>query len=1222
MCAMVRSFRQLLLLILVLSVVAVGAFAQGTTSRVVGVVTDASGAVVPEAKVTLTNEGTGVSFTTTTTSAGTYVFEAVQVGKYTLTVEREGFKAFVSKGNVLTIGQPLTVNATLTVGAVTESVQVTESAELVQTSTSGNFGNLVDQVIMTTLPIVGTRGRNPLDFVLFQPGVVSGANTGGGVHVHGARDRSWNFTLDGIDINETSAGGSIFSPLRTNPDSVGEFRVLTSNFTADYGRNSGGQVTMVTRSGTNEFHGTGFFFYQTPRLIAAEPGDKISNLPKRQWVQKIPGFSLGGPIIKNKTFFFTNLQVLRTLQTGQIVSTVYTDSARKGIFRYVNGGACGTPCRNRPAGVTGASVDTNGNVLPGVTIGTYNIGTMDPQGFGLEAAIQSILGQTPLPNDFTTGDGLNLAGFDFQALQLERQVDWTIKLDHVFNERHTLYVRWAHGHQNTEGDVVNWGWAPFPGAPDVVATRRSPRNLAINWRWNPSRTVTNEFVIGMNRFIFDFLNPDPNYATNPPYILNDVTDPRQNYIGNLRALTTYQMVDNLSYVRGAHTFKWGINFRYQRHIDNRGSIGGLNAAPAVWFDTGTNTVDPVAFNLPTDINTTYDRPTLQRTINNLLGRVGEIDQGLVAKNDNEYAPAGTRLIFDFRMPEYDFYAQDSWRVRPNLVVDLGLRWEIRLSPRNTQNMILRPDQPFGIGAPPSNTLKWAPGKLYNDDWKAFGPSVGIAWDPFKKGTTSIRANYRLAFDRMNTFSLSSGVFQGLPGLTYQAYNLTFGQAGGRIRDGVPVVTAPPGVTPLQMRQPPIFSTSGITVVDPNWHAPKTHMWGLSIQRQIGRSMVAELNYIGRKGTSLYGAYDADQTEIIGNGFLDAFNIVKAGGQSTLINSLLAGDSRLRSGETPSQMVRRLYSSTLALNSVGALAYAVGTRTQGGAQLIATNGFSPFFFQPYTQFAGAFNVLDSNDFSTYHAFEAQLQRRFTSGLTFQLSYTWGKSIDTRSFDPTFSRVSRGAAQSASSTPYDIHNRRLNYAASDFDRTHAFQSTWVWQLPFGAGRHWGSGWNPFVERVLGGWEVSGILTLQSGRPFTVYSGSNTFGNVVQSTANCTGCSPKMGKVFLDSTTGNSFYFNAYQKTLFSTPAAGQLGNLGRNYFRLPRYFNVDMAIGKVTRITERQRVEVRLEMRNATNQIMYDLPNSSIITSGVFGRMRPPGATFNAARRMQVALKYTF
>ncbi|HVF85948.1 MAG TPA: carboxypeptidase regulatory-like domain-containing protein, partial [Pyrinomonadaceae bacterium] len=276
---------------------------QGTTSRVTGVVVDPTGAVVPGATVMLTNQATNLSFTTETTDSGVYAFESVQVGTYSVAVEKAGFKKFVSTGVVLNINQPSTVDMTLETGGVDEVVTVEGSAEVVQTSSSGNFGNTVEQRTLVTLPIVGNRGRNPLDLINFQPGVVTGSNTGGGIHVHGARDRAFNFTLDGIDINETSAGGSNFTPIRTNPDSLTEFQVVTGNFTAELGRSSGAQVTLVTRSGTNEFHGNLFEFYQTPRFHANEYQNTINTIlvggervptAKPQFVQHIFGGSLGG----------------------------------------------------------------------------------------------------------------------------------------------------------------------------------------------------------------------------------------------------------------------------------------------------------------------------------------------------------------------------------------------------------------------------------------------------------------------------------------------------------------------------------------------------------------------------------------------------------------------------------------------------------------------------------------------------------------------------------------------------------------------------------------------------------------------------------------------------------------------------------------------------------------------------------------------------------------
>src|SRR3954465_8239250 len=340
---------------------------QGTTSRVTGVVTDNTGAAVSGATVTLTNEGTKSSKTTQASDSGSYTFDLIQPGTYTITVEKTGFKRYISTTNAALVNQPTTVNAALEIGDVSAAVTVTGSAEQVQTSTSGNIGSTIEQKTLESLPIVGTRGRNPLDLLNFQPGVVFGGNAGGAVSVNGSRDRSFKFPLDGIDINESTAGGSNFTPLRPNPDSVQEFQVVTSNFTAELGRSSGAQVTFVTRSGTNQFHGNVFEYYRTPRLDAKSYPITIAGLPKEQFVQHIFGGSLGGPLLdpgvgghglrflRDKAFFFTNLQLLRAYDTALVTRTVYTQAARTGLFRYVVGRA------NAPAGTATPSVDGSGN---------------------------------------------------------------------------------------------------------------------------------------------------------------------------------------------------------------------------------------------------------------------------------------------------------------------------------------------------------------------------------------------------------------------------------------------------------------------------------------------------------------------------------------------------------------------------------------------------------------------------------------------------------------------------------------------------------------------------------------------------------------------------------------------------------------------------------------------------------------------------------------------
>src|SRR5215213_1595041 len=542
-----------LVCILILIALAFAAHAQGTASRVTGVVTDAAGAVVPGATVTLTNEATKLSFKTETTSSGRYAFDSVQVGVYTVEVEKQGFRKFVATANQVNVNQPATVDVSLEVGNVADVVTVEAAAELVQTSSSGNLGNTVEQRSLEALPIVGERGRNPLQFISLQPGVIgngragTGGNTGGNVHVHGARDRA-------------------------------------SNFTPELGRSSGAQVSLVTRSGTNDFHGTLFELYRTPRLNANEYENTIAGRGRGQFVQHIFGGSVGGPVLlpgyngrEHKTYFFTNLQLLRATQGFLVTRTVYTAQARQGLFRYRTNGA------NAPATTNTPSVDLAGNVLPTVPIATYNIVANDPlcatqpTNCGLDPTTQRLINAAPLPNNFTTGDGLNTAGYSFNAPQVERQWDFVAKVDHSFNERNQIYVRYAQGEQNTFGDNGNSGLRSFPDSPfNRTDTFRNPRNVAVNYRWTPTGRVTNEFVVGRNSFAFLFTNPDPEPV---PFILNNPRDPFSvvPQIDNQREITTWQFVDNISFVSGAHTFRGGTNLRFQKHDDIRSAVGGVRS---------------------------------------------------------------------------------------------------------------------------------------------------------------------------------------------------------------------------------------------------------------------------------------------------------------------------------------------------------------------------------------------------------------------------------------------------------------------------------------------------------------------------------------------------------------------------------------------------------------------------------------------------------------------
>ena len=1229
--------------VLVLLIITTVGFAQGTTSRVTGVVTDPQGAAVAGATVTLTNEGTSVALTTETSDSGTYTFDLIQVGNYTITVEKQGFKKFLSEHNGVNVNQPATVNATLEVGNVNEVVQVTATTEAVQTSTSGNIGTTIEERELNNLPIVGTRGRNPLDLLNMQPGVVFGGNTGGTVHVHGSRDRAFNFTLDGIDINESTAGGSNFTPLRPNPDSISQVQIVTSNFTAELGRSSGAQVSMVTRSGTNEFHGTAFEFYRTPRLDARSYTANINRAAKDQFVQHIFGGSVGGPIMKNKLFFFTNLQLLRAYDTALVARTVYTAQARTGLFRYVVGRA------NAPAGTATAAVDGNGNaILPACVgspptnapcISSYNIATQAPS--GLDPALGAIFNAMPAPNNFTIGDGLNTAGFNWASPQREKQYDFVTKFDYNINSNHAIYVRYARGRQNTFGDSANTGRPVLPGFPNFVDTFRSPDNTAINYRWTISPKLTNEFIFGVSRFFFSFLTPEPD--PNLPFVfLDSIATPNTNFSYNARGVRTLQYIDNVTYVHGSHTFKGGINFRYNRHRDDRSNVAGSAIEPVVTL--GNPAGFGAAFNLPasgaTGINAT-DLTRLQNTIINQQGRINTISIAFVTPPDDNsaFAPIGTRWLNVATYPELDFYFQDNWRLRPNLVLDLGLRLEAKLQPNLETRETLVPNQLVKLGAPLTNTLRWVPGELYENQY-VFLPSVGFAWDPFKDGKTSIRGNYRIASDRIATFLFGSSIFQSTPGNNTSVANSTFGQSGGLWRNAGPVIAGlTPSGTPATLRQPPAISNNSLSIIDPDLQFPQIHQWVASVQRDLWKNNVLEVNYIGKHAVHLLGGYDANQANIfarvpgVTENFLEAFNHLRANAANTspLANRLFTGNAANNAGSATFRTV--VTAANLANGNVGTAAVLVSQRlclaadvtagfcTTAGSQLIAQTVGNPSLLQAFPQFTGAMNVFDSSDYSNYKAFEFIFRRRMTRGLAYQVAYTWSLSKDNRSWDPSLSTVSRGSVQSASSTPFDINNRDLNYSWSDFDRRHVMQGTFVYELPFGKGRHWSID-NSVVDHVIGGWQVSGALVSASGRPFTVYSGLNTFSNVVQTTANCSGCSRDMGSLVQEGTAATglrNFWFDAADRALFSAPAPGQQGNTPRNFFIAPVYNQLDISILKKFRITERVSFDVRADMRNFTNHPSFDNP-TAVLNNALFGRIND--TVTNTARRIQLVGKLYF
>ncbi|MDQ6666293.1 MAG: hypothetical protein M3Z23_18095, partial [Acidobacteriota bacterium] len=638
-----------------------------------------------------------------------------------------------------------------------------------------------------------------------------------------------------------------------------------------------------------------------------------------------------------------------------------------------------------------------------------------------------------------------------------------------------------------------------------------------------------------------------------------------------------------------------------------------NATEQVDFEADFN---PANFNVPAGVNRSFDLPAFQSGINFLLGRIGTVYRGFSSPDLQSYRPG--LFTYQTRYNESDLYVQDTWKINRNLTVDLGLRLEMKFAPSAASGVIAHPNQALVAGGAPTDTASWIPGSIYKSRLGNLGPSLGIAWDPFGTGKTSVRANYRLAYDRINSFVFSSQVLNNIPGVTYNYNDTSYGQNGGRLA-GLGLVP-PPSVSPASLASPAPYSSSSVAVVDPNLKFPTTHEWSFSLQRQIARQTVIQADYIGRRAYHLEGAYNANQPNLFANGYLDALRTVQAGGQSALLNSLFSADSRIGSGQTASDMIRANYSSALAQNSVASVLNSLGTRLQRGTPVTVLSGQSPFAVIPYPQFAGGVVVIDSNDFSTYNGLVLQVQRQFGGGVSGSFSYTFSKALDTRSQDPTFgTSVNRGStAQAASSTPFDIYNRALNYAPADYDHTHVFQANGVYELPFGKGRRFLNSSPGLFERIIGGFEVAGFMNRYSGRPFTVFSGNFQFSSVVSTPANCTGCSRTGFGTPFDQA-GVKYFFSTDQVAKFSIPGPGQFGNAGRNYFRGPGLFDIDMSLIKRTRITERFNLELRADATNLTNTPSFGLPTQSFASS-TFGRIR--SSVESASRKIQLGAKVDF
>ncbi|MBL8232176.1 MAG: carboxypeptidase regulatory-like domain-containing protein [Bryobacterales bacterium] len=1249
-------------------------YAQTSTSQVTGVVTDSTGAVVPAATITLTNESTGIVQKQSATDAGVYAFPAIPVGTYTIRVEAPGFRAAIRSGNTVQVNTPLAVNIQLEVGAATESVQVTASSEVLQTS-SATLGNVVEQKSIVSLPL---NGRNPLNLLMYEPGVTQ--RSGNTVNVNGARSTAVNITIDGIEANESTNPNPTNNIFRLNPDNVQEFKVTTQNPTAEEGRNSGANVSIATRSGTNELHGTLFEFFRNTALNAQEFYSNAQGSPKPVLQLNQYGFELGGPIRKNKTFFFGSWQGQKVnfadpvdKAFGESVD-LYTPAALAGNFRYfvVN--------PTNPLVINGQRITQNspllvdpatGNLAAGVRncagagdsncVASFNVFGNDPARLGLDSAVRSVLGAYPAPNSFNGGDGLNTGIYQWNTPVRVRGPHYMLRVDHTFNANHSLFGRYLHAEQQTlGGDPLNGRPVVIPGFPPRGEVFRPGKNLAIGLRSVLSPRLVNELTLGLSRWQFLFTQGEANplFPNTPRFTFNNsdvdyTANPR-----TFRAVTTPQIIENLSYLTGKHVMRFGVSMRFYQHNDQRGDVGGTSLTPAISLSRTTR--PPVGFTFPSQVSATApgiaaaDLNRLQGTVNDLLGIPAGLTQVFMGDlRADTFLPSRsgdgvTLWAQGQRTKQFHFYAQDEWKVKRNMTLSLGLRWELNTPPTEAGDRVYVPNKSID-GREGAVTFVQADRWFRNFNKTALAPRIGITWSPGNSSKMVVRAGYGIAFDALNTFQVTS-VAAAVPGQTFRCSSQFSGSGGAlvttpgcqavrdvRLGAGFPNEMTPPTARPSTFLTPPAQVSANAPparVFDQNLQLPTVHMWNLTVQRELPGSYVFSAGYVGRRGTRLYRSWDANQ--INPDGILPSFlamqrNVALGGGcraDGTLANGSMCGGSSavplIQSGVMTSAFANSAASVTdLGQNAAGNMAGRLQQATLAGN------------FRPNPQFAQIL-MIDNGGDSNYHAAQFTLRKRFDrAGLLMNAAYTLGKSIDVLSIDPVLATVGGGLTTTNSRTPADSRNYRNERARSDFDQRHVVNATGIYELPVGKGKMLLGNANRALDLIVGGWSINGIYTYQSGEPFTVRSGVLSHNSSAQSRA-ALRPGAELPQAKLQSrpgVVGPVFFANT---DAFVLPEPGGLG-IGRNVFQGPSYWNLDAGISKGFQITERVRMVFRTELFNAFNHANFRNPRdasvgSPAITSGLFGQAccvtlsTASSATTNqngeSWRVVQLALKLTF
>jgi Carboxypeptidase regulatory-like domain len=895
------------------------AFAQSGTTSLRGTVLDKTGAAVTGANVVLTNTSQALERQTKSNNSGAYEFVALPPGTYVLTVEASGFRKYEQKNLQLLVDSPGTADVTLDIGSTSDTVEVSAQAVNLNT-TDASLGNAFNENQIKQLPI---ESRNVPDLLSLQAGVTYTGNRSDinkdldsrSGAVNGAHSDQSNITLDGVDVNDETRGYAFTSVLPVSLDSVQEFRVTTSNYNADSGRSSGAQVSLVTKSGTNDFHGSAYEYHRNTFTSANDYFVKQSELQSSnpneapKLIRNIFGASLGGPVWKNRLFFFANFEAYRQAEQNSVVRIVPSAAMRDGVMQY----QCDDPTACPGGTVVGLSGTSYTVAAGNHALSPTQLQALDPQNLGANPVVVNYLKSFPLPNDNTQGDGLNEVGYRFRG-PISTNNNWYIaRLDYKItsNGNHTLFARGAL-RNDTQGGVPY-----FPGQIPEQTLADYSKGVTVGYTGVLSSSIVNNFRWGFTRQSFGQIgNSDKQQILFRALNDNGTTNNSTEAVVRTRTfqVPVHNLTDDISWLKGKHTWQFGTNVAFLRNprsssqssfSDGSTNPGWLPAAAIAgtgsYMDPGANGLPAVA----SGFGSGYDFPLVT-----LLGAITQVDAQYNYKLDGSVLPQGAPLTRRFATDSYEFYAQDSFKVKPNLTVTYGLRYSLFPAPWETNGYQSTPtinlgnwfnlraqNMSKGIGSFADPLVSFAlsgpaNGKagFYGTDFHNFGPRVGIAWSPgygdglLKSvfggpGKSSIRAGFGIVYDRIGQGLLSTFDRRGAFGLSSTLTNpngQTTLATAPRLTslDTIPTTDvsgdlmfapAPPGTFPQTFPttgQGGAYSGSTFGV-DSSIKTPYSYTIDFSVSRDLGHNFSIQASYVGRLSHRLLSQEDlAQPTDLV------------------------------------------------------------------------------------------------------------------------------------------------------------------------------------------------------------------------------------------------------------------------------------------------------------------------------------------------------------------------